>query len=103
MLRAGDAVLLHTPYNPRLHNTQAVVAVVTEWGAHLRAPAAATGAYRAAWEEMVPQAAVNGAARGQAVAAGYTGDVCETCGGSRMKRAGACLVCEECGSNSGCG
>ena len=32
---------------------------------------------------------------------GYTGDVCGTCGSTRMRRAGVCLVCEACGSTSG--
>ncbi len=35
---------------------------------------------------------------------GYTGDVCGTCGGMRMRRAGPCLVCDDCGNGSGeCG
>lgn len=35
-------------------------------------------------------------------AQGYTGDVCDMCQGSRMKRAGHCMVCEDCGSTTGC-
>lgn len=35
-------------------------------------------------------------------AAGYTGDTCATCFGSRMRWAGHCQVCEDCGSSSGC-
>lgn len=33
---------------------------------------------------------------------GFTGDVCITCGGARMRRNGPCLVCEQCGSTTGC-
>ena len=33
---------------------------------------------------------------------GYTGNQCETCFSMRMKVAGHCEVCEECGSSSGC-
>lgn len=33
---------------------------------------------------------------------GYSGDVCRDCQGSRMKWAGHCLVCEDCGSTTGC-
>lgn len=33
---------------------------------------------------------------------GYEGSPCSTCGGMRVKRNGACLLCEECGSSSGC-
>jgi hypothetical protein len=44
------------------------------------------------------------AARHTAAAApGYTGDVCDACGGARLRRGGTCLVCDDCGSTSGCG
>lgn len=33
---------------------------------------------------------------------GYTGDICTNCQGSRMKRSGACQVCEDCGEPGGC-
>jgi ribonucleoside-diphosphate reductase alpha chain len=33
---------------------------------------------------------------------GFTGDICETCGGSQMVRNGTCLKCNECGSTTGC-
>jgi ribonucleoside-diphosphate reductase alpha chain len=44
------------------------------------------------------------APRGQQVARelGFTGDICETCGGSQMVRNGTCLKCNECGSTTGC-
>jgi hypothetical protein len=35
--------------------------------------------------------------------AGYTGDICSHCQGSRMIRAGACMRCEDCGQTTGCG
>lgn len=38
----------------------------------------------------------------QAKQMGYTGNECQTCGSSRMKIAGHCEVCEECGASSGC-
>ena len=34
---------------------------------------------------------------------GYSGDLCGACGSSRMRRAGTCLTCEDCGANTGCG
>jgi len=34
--------------------------------------------------------------------AGYTGDVCDICGSTRMRRNGSCLVCEGCGTTTGC-
>jgi len=33
---------------------------------------------------------------------GYTGDMCSTCMGVRMRRNGSCLVCEDCGTTTGC-
>lgn len=33
---------------------------------------------------------------------GYTGDVCSVCQGSRMRHNGSCLVCDDCGSTTGC-
>ena len=33
---------------------------------------------------------------------GYTGDQCGACGSMRVKRNGACTVCDDCGSTSGC-
>lgn len=38
----------------------------------------------------------------QAREAGYTGDVCSVCQGCRMRRNGACLLCEDCKNSSGC-
>jgi ribonucleoside-diphosphate reductase alpha chain len=37
-----------------------------------------------------------------AKAQGYTGEMCTSCGSSRVKRNGACTVCEDCGTTSGC-
>lgn len=34
---------------------------------------------------------------------GYTGEYCSACGSYRMKRNGACAVCEDCGTQGGCG
>jgi len=36
------------------------------------------------------------------ILSGYTGDVCDTCQGMRMRRNGVCLLCEDCGATSGC-
>ncbi len=33
---------------------------------------------------------------------GYTGEQCPACGSMRVKRNGACTVCEDCGTTSGC-
>lgn len=33
---------------------------------------------------------------------GYEGECCDQCGQFKMKRAGHCLVCEACGTTTGC-
>ena len=33
---------------------------------------------------------------------GYTGDNCASCGSMRVRRNGTCIVCEDCGTTSGC-
>jgi ribonucleoside-diphosphate reductase alpha chain len=33
---------------------------------------------------------------------GFTGDVCLSCGSTRMVRNGSCLICQECGQTTGC-
>lgn len=33
---------------------------------------------------------------------GYTGDQCSNCNSMRMKTAGHCLVCDDCGTTTGC-
>lgn len=33
---------------------------------------------------------------------GYSGDVCRYCQGSRVKWAGHCMVCDDCGETTGC-
>jgi len=47
--------------------------------------------------------AVEGTQRMQSAKAhGYTGDQCSNCGSMRVKQNGACHVCEDCGTTSGC-
>lgn len=106
----GDTVTIHSPGdfradapphgNPALHGTRATVLEVTDYGYLLAAPAAATGRYRAAADEVLAAAGSVAAARDM----GYTGDACTNpdCGRMTMRRNGACLVCDTCGLSSGC-
>jgi len=43
-----------------------------------------------------------GQLRQQAQMQGYTGDQCTTCNSMRMKVSGHCMVCEDCGTTTGC-
>jgi len=40
--------------------------------------------------------------RTEARSKGYTGEQCSACGSMRVKRNGACTVCDDCGTTSGC-
>lgn len=40
--------------------------------------------------------------RNHALQMGYTGDQCSNCNSMRMKIAGHCMVCEDCGTTTGC-
>ena len=99
--KRGSKVVLRTPGNDRLNGARGVVKRLTEWGAFVATPAAATGEYRAAWDEMVlddPNQQNGEVAREK----GYIGDPCDACGALKMKRNGSCLVCDDCGATSGC-
>lgn len=104
-MNVGDAVILNTPENPRLHGKPGVVAQVVYL---VRTEAAATGEFRAVPEEVVAPEAVNGHDTPvamkylNAAEFGYTGSVCPTCQGGRMVRNGNCEKCEDCGTTSGC-
>lgn len=122
-VQPGTPVRINCPENPRLHGTEAQVVQVESWGAHLLAPAAATGKYRAAWQEMeivdtilcpptapTPTPVTNGhpslddsSHRTSIKSLGYTGNICPNCQGCRMIRTGSCVTCEDCGHNEGCG
>lgn len=119
-LREGEKVRLRTPDNPRLDGAAAVVVRPEPWGAHVATEAAATGRFRALFSEMELLVVNAGAVTTRSVAAGgqradslgaaaaaakdhgYTGDFCDVCGSSKMRRNGSCLLCEGCGTTSGC-
>lgn len=64
------------------------------------APATALKADPTLLESERLQAPVMG--RAQAVQSGYTGDQCSHCSSMRMKISGHCMVCEDCGTTTGC-
>ena len=105
-IHESSRVLLITPDNPRLDGASGFVSAITDWGAHVLTDAAATGRFRAAWQEMVPWGETNGSVSATVAVSvslsAYTGDVCPTCGGSRMVRRGTCSCCEDCGTTTGC-
>ncbi len=36
------------------------------------------------------------------LAQGYSGDICDNCQGARLRWAGHCKVCDDCGTTTGC-
>ncbi len=50
--------------------------------------------------EFEPSAAAT--TREEAKTKGYTGDQCDNCGSMQMRIAGHCMVCESCGTTTGC-
>lgn len=125
LVSPGSEVVLVVPENRALHGRRAVVVSVTDWGAHVLTGAAATGNFRALFSEMVfpngyPTAAravpgPGGSGEGKSLllplpSSGtaehpweYSGSCCDVCGSARLRRAGPCLVCEDCGTSGGCG
>ncbi len=83
----------------------------------LEAPGARPGNAQAMESQEAPPAPVVSETAGAALAgrgmtrseasdlsrrAGYTGDNCASCGSMRVRRNGTCVVCEDCGTTSGC-
>jgi hypothetical protein len=93
-------VQLNVPDNPRLDMMFAKVESLEPWGTHVSCTAAATGAFRAGWEEMIPVTAAE-APRPQSSTV-YDGNPCDICGALKLRRAGSCLVCDSCGTSTGC-
>lgn len=97
----GQTVRIDAPDNDRLHGRLGVVERLEPWGAVLRT-GVGSGEYRALFGEMAPAPAAKPKSRAASRDAGYTGDSCGQCGSMRMRRNGACQVCEDCGTSSGC-
>ena len=51
---------------------------------------------------LVKSTAVSASSHAEALARGYTGDVCGECGNLTIARNGNCLKCDTCGATSGC-
>lgn len=96
-LKRGDTVTIREPDNSRLDGTRAMVMEVTDYGYLLAADAAATGRWRALASEVEPAGEVH-----RAREAGYEGDPCGNCGALRLRRNGSCLLCDNCGTTTGC-
>lgn len=121
----GDKVYLFTPDNPRMDGQEGMIMAFAEWGAHV-ATGIGSGGFRALFTEMVKKQEhdqangkaaemlgfqtpapssvkpVSKAVLTDKILSGYTGDVCDMCQGMRMRRNGACLLCEDCGATNGC-
>lgn len=98
-------MVLVTPENPALHGAEGKVAGLEPWGAHVATPAAASGTFRAGWEEMEPVRHLNGCGlnKEEARDQGYTGETCDVCQSLKVRWNGPCKICDDCGASGGCG
>lgn len=67
-------------------------------------PVSSSPPTRSGYDRIVPRSEEkpSGMARTVARTMGFTGDVCVNCGGVRMVRNGSCLMCNDCGTTTGC-
>ncbi len=91
-------------FNPVANIQSSVTALRTATALKTDLEAAAT-AFNAGEIDPIPSPPPGQDARAQRQEAqmkGYTGDQCSNCNSMRMKVSGHCLVCEDCGTTTGC-
>lgn len=101
MHKPGTQVKIAIPDNPYANGQVAEVITDTPYGYILRTKFG-TGEFRVIEgeiEELKPER--NGVYH-SARAYGYDENPCPRCGAFKLKRAGACLCCDECGETTGC-
>jgi ribonucleoside-diphosphate reductase alpha chain len=91
--------------NPVAGLQQTTVTALRSTTAYKPEPGVLPAAFNAGELDPVPspppgQTAVQ--LRAQALMQGYTGDQCSNCNSMRMKVSGHCMVCEDCGTTTGC-
>lgn len=100
-MQSGDQVRIHCPGNDRINGQ---IGVLGEWNGlwWLVRTLVGSGEYRALPEELEILKNGHPEKSQQARQMGYTGSICDLCGGCRMVRSGTCEKCEDCGITSGC-
>ncbi|MEO8759163.1 MAG: vitamin B12-dependent ribonucleotide reductase [Devosia sp.] len=102
MLVAGGP---HAQFNPVGAIQTSTVTALKNTTAYKAEPGVAPAAFNAGELEPVPSPPPGqtvGQLRVQALMQGYTGDQCSNCNSMRMKVSGHCMVCEDCGTTTGC-
>ncbi|MEQ1901413.1 MAG: vitamin B12-dependent ribonucleotide reductase [Devosia sp.] len=92
-------------FNPVGTALQQTVTALKSSTAYKPEPGVAPAAFNAGELEPVPSPPPGQSAsqlRTQALMQGYTGDQCSNCNSMRMKVSGHCMVCEDCGTTTGC-
>ena len=95
----------HAQLNPVGSLQQSTVTALKTSTAYKPEPGVAPAAFNAGEVEPVPfppPGQTSGQLRAQALMQGYTGDQCSNCNSMRMKVSGHCMVCEDCGTTTGC-
>jgi len=91
--------------NPVAAIQQGTVTALKTSTAYKPEPGVAPAAFNAGELDPVPSPPPGqdaGQLRAQAQMQGYTGDQCSNCNSMRMKVSGHCMVCEDCGTTTGC-
>jgi ribonucleoside-diphosphate reductase alpha chain len=107
---AGQNLLLvqggpHAQFNPVASIQQSTVTALKSTTALKTEPGVAPAAFNAGELDPIPSPPPGqdqGHLRAQAQMQGYTGDQCSNCNSMRMKVSGHCMVCEDCGTTTGC-
>jgi len=92
-------------FNPVASMQQTTVTALKSTTAYKPEPGVAPAAFNPGELNPVPSPPPGQSAtqlRTQAQMQGYTGDQCSNCNSMRMKVSGHCLVCEDCGTTTGC-
>ncbi len=95
----------HAQFNPVASLQQGTVTALKTSTAYKPEPGVAPAAFNPGELAPIPSPPPGqdaGQLRAQALMQGYTGDQCSNCNSMRMKVSGHCMVCEDCGTTTGC-
>jgi len=95
----------HAQFNPVASIQQNTVTALKSSTAYRADPDVAAAAFNAGELDPIPSPPPSQDARAlrqEAQMKGYTGDQCSNCNSMRMKVSGHCMVCEDCGTTTGC-
>ena len=102
---AGAGRPAQRQFNPVGASSRSTVTALKTSTAYKPEPGVAPAAFNAGELDPIPSPPPGqdvGQLRAEAQMKGYTGDQCSNCNSMRMKVSGHCMVCEDCGTTTGC-